>query len=142
MRGAARIVLQVGRVIGKHEMAKHFDLRISDTTFSSSRRSENIAREATIADLYNARALRRANLHLWPTVLALFCRFRIEGFPNESANFYEEFFSCAPNRRRQKNFIYGVDKLAHQIFQDLQRCNFGKELRNCFFDFSSSSRSC
>ena len=37
-------------------MAKHFDLQISDTTFSYSRRSENIAREAAIDGLYVVRA--------------------------------------------------------------------------------------
>ena len=56
VRGAARIGLRVGRVIGKHKMAKHFDLQISDTTFSYSRRSENIAREAAIDGLYVVRA--------------------------------------------------------------------------------------
>jgi len=56
LRGAARIGLRVGRVIGKHKMAKHFDLEISDTTFSYSRRSENIAREAAIDGLYVVRA--------------------------------------------------------------------------------------
>jgi hypothetical protein len=46
VRGAARIGVRVGRVIGNHKMAKHFDLQISNTTFSYSRRSENIARVA------------------------------------------------------------------------------------------------
>ncbi|MEX1117683.1 MAG: IS1634 family transposase, partial [Terrimicrobiaceae bacterium] len=56
LRGAARIGVRVGRVIGKHKMAKHFDLQISDTTFSYSRRSDNIAREAAIDGLYVVRA--------------------------------------------------------------------------------------
>lgn len=56
LRGAARIGVRIGRVIGKHKMAKHFDLEISAAAFSFSRRSENIAREAAIDGLYVVRA--------------------------------------------------------------------------------------
>ena len=51
LRGKDRIGLKVGRVIDRHKMAKHFDLKISDSGFTCSRRAENIAREAAIDGL-------------------------------------------------------------------------------------------
>ena len=56
LRGKDRIGLKVGRVIDRHKMAKHFDLKISDSRFTYSRRTENIAREAAIDGLYVVRA--------------------------------------------------------------------------------------
>ena len=56
LRGKDRIGLKAGRVIDRHKMAKHFDLQISDSGFTYSRRAENIAREAAIDGLYVVRA--------------------------------------------------------------------------------------
>ena len=56
LRGKDRIGLKIGRVIDKHKMAKHFDLKIADAHFTFSRRAENIAREAAIDGLYVVRA--------------------------------------------------------------------------------------
>ncbi|MFA6271409.1 MAG: transposase [Candidatus Paceibacterota bacterium] len=56
LRGSDRIGLKVGRLIDRHKMAKHFDLNISASAFTYSRRTENIAREAAIDGLYVVRA--------------------------------------------------------------------------------------
>jgi Transposase DDE domain len=56
LRGMDRIGLKVGRAIDSHKMAKHFDLKISDSGFTYSRRTDNIAREAAIDGLYVVRA--------------------------------------------------------------------------------------
>ena len=56
LRGEARIGLKIGRVIDRYKMAKHFDLNISNTTFSYSRRATHIAQEAAIDGIYVVRA--------------------------------------------------------------------------------------
>ena len=48
LRGAAAIGQAVGAVIGKRKMAKHFDLSITDTAFSFTRRQDAIAAEARL----------------------------------------------------------------------------------------------
>ena len=52
LRGEAEIGLAVGAVIDAHKMAKHFVLTITDDSFTYSRRSESIAREARLDGLY------------------------------------------------------------------------------------------
>ena len=43
LRGAAEIGLEVGAVLDKHKMAKHFTLAIADTRFGFARKTEEIA---------------------------------------------------------------------------------------------------
>ena len=52
LRGAADIGLEVGAVIDRHKMAKHFDVRIADDAFSWRRNDANIAAEARLDGLY------------------------------------------------------------------------------------------
>ncbi|MBW8833045.1 MAG: IS1634 family transposase, partial [Burkholderiales bacterium] len=52
LRGANAIGLRVGRVIGHFHMAKHFELTITETTFSYQRKSEAIEAEAALDGLY------------------------------------------------------------------------------------------
>lgn len=52
LRGAARIGLAVGRVVDRHKMAKHFDLRITDDRLTVSRHEDAIAAEAALDGLY------------------------------------------------------------------------------------------
>ena len=52
LRGAARIGIAVGAVLNKHRMAKHFDVAISDTTLSWSRKHDAIAAEAALDGFY------------------------------------------------------------------------------------------
>jgi hypothetical protein len=56
LRGKDRIGLAVGAVVGKHKMAKHFDLAIEDTSFSFHRKQAGIAAEAALDGLYVIRA--------------------------------------------------------------------------------------
>ncbi len=56
LRGKARIGLRIGRVIGKHKMAKHFDLKIKERSFTYTRRAEHITKEAAIDGIYVVRA--------------------------------------------------------------------------------------
>ena len=52
LRGAAAIGLEVGAVIDRHKMAKHFDVRIADDAFSWRRNDATIAAEARLDGLY------------------------------------------------------------------------------------------
>jgi hypothetical protein len=52
LRGKAAIGLQVGRVLGRYKMAKHFLLEIADDGFKYSRRAQRIAQEAALDGFY------------------------------------------------------------------------------------------
>jgi Transposase DDE domain len=55
LRGAAEIALAVGAVINRHKMAKHFHLDITDTAFSFTRKTSEIAAEAAMDGIYVVR---------------------------------------------------------------------------------------
>ena len=55
LRGAAEIGMAVGAVLGKHKMAKHFDLTIADDRLVFARKSDEIAQEAALDGLYAVR---------------------------------------------------------------------------------------
>jgi hypothetical protein len=55
LRGAAAIGLAVGGVIDKHKMRKHFDLTITDDSFSFAPRKDAIAAETALDGLYLVR---------------------------------------------------------------------------------------
>jgi hypothetical protein len=55
LRGTAQIALAVGGVVNIHKMKKHFDLTITDTTFSFARKTTEIAAEAATDGLYVVR---------------------------------------------------------------------------------------
>jgi transposase len=55
LRGKAEIGLEIGAVLDKHKMAKHFALDITDTRFSFVRKTDKIAAEAALDGLYVVR---------------------------------------------------------------------------------------
>ena len=55
LRGTAEIALAVGEVFNAHKMRKHFDLTITDDTFSFARKTAEIAAEAATDGLYVVR---------------------------------------------------------------------------------------
>jgi hypothetical protein len=55
LRGAAAIALAVGAVIEKHKMRKHFEMDITDTTFSFARKADAITAEAANDGIYIVR---------------------------------------------------------------------------------------
>src|SRR6267378_1687224 len=55
LRGKAEIGLEVGAVLDKHKMAKHFALDITDTRFSFARKTDEITVEAALDGLYVVR---------------------------------------------------------------------------------------
>jgi Transposase DDE domain len=55
LRGAAEIGLEVGAVLNKHKMAKHFTLDITDSHFAFARKTEEIAAEAALDGIYVVR---------------------------------------------------------------------------------------
>jgi transposase len=55
LRGAAKIGLRVGKVMGRFKMAKHFKLTISDDSFSYERDEEAIAAESSLDGIYVVR---------------------------------------------------------------------------------------
>lgn len=50
--GAGGIGVRVGKIINHYNMAKHFDLSITDTTFTYRRREESITTEAALDGIY------------------------------------------------------------------------------------------
>jgi hypothetical protein len=52
LRGKAEIGLAVGAVVDSHKMGKHFELTITETSFTFRRRAETIAREARLDGIY------------------------------------------------------------------------------------------
>jgi transposase len=63
LRGTAEIALKVGEVLNTYKMRKHFDLDITDTTFSFVRKTEAIAAEAATDGIYVVRtSLEQATL--------------------------------------------------------------------------------
>jgi hypothetical protein len=52
LRGAGKIGLKAGAVLGKRKMAKHFELSITDTSFSYSRNEDSIQKEAALDGFY------------------------------------------------------------------------------------------
>jgi len=55
LKGKDKIGLRVGKVQGKYKVAKHFHLEISETSFTFSRRTENIAAESSLDGIYVVR---------------------------------------------------------------------------------------
>ncbi len=55
LRGAAEIGMAVGALLGKHKMAKHFELTIEDARFAFARKRDEIAQEAALDGLYAVR---------------------------------------------------------------------------------------
>src|SRR6266851_2860898 len=55
LRGKAEIGLEIGAVLDKHKMAKHFTLDITDTRFSFARKTDEITMEAALDGLYVVR---------------------------------------------------------------------------------------
>src|SRR5207253_4572038 len=52
LQGAGPIGVAAGKVIGKHKTGKHFDIAITDTTLTVTRRQEQIDAEAALDGLY------------------------------------------------------------------------------------------
>lgn len=52
LKGQDRIGVRVGRVVNQYKVAKHFDLKITDTSFDYERHGERIAMEAALDGLY------------------------------------------------------------------------------------------
>lgn len=55
LRGADKIGLRVGNARNKYKMGKHFDLQITDDSFSYSRKEEQIREEAALDGIYIVR---------------------------------------------------------------------------------------
>ena len=71
LRGQDRIALRVGKVINQYKMAKHFDLTLTDESFTYRRQAESIAAEAALDGLYVVRtSLGEADLDASGTVRA------------------------------------------------------------------------
>jgi Transposase DDE domain len=52
VRGRDKIALRVGKVINHYKMAKHFDLDITDDSFTFTRKDDQIAAEAALDGIY------------------------------------------------------------------------------------------
>lgn len=55
LRGRDKIALRVGRVVNAHKMAKHFEVTITDTTLTYTRKNDQIAAEAALDGIYVVR---------------------------------------------------------------------------------------
>ena len=56
LHGADKIGLRVGRVLGRHKMAKHFQLQITDTSLTITRNQQNIDNETALDGIYVLRS--------------------------------------------------------------------------------------
>ena len=56
LRGADKIGVRAGKIIGRHKMAKHFELTISDTGFGYARKTDQIVAESALDGIYVVRA--------------------------------------------------------------------------------------
>lgn len=56
LRGEQEIALRVGKVINQHKVSKHFEFTITESSFSFSRREEQIQAEASLDGLYVVRS--------------------------------------------------------------------------------------
>ena len=56
LKGTADIGVRVGRVLNKYKVAKHFELKIDDASFSFAVRHDKVAEEAALDGLYVIRA--------------------------------------------------------------------------------------
>jgi hypothetical protein len=56
LRGKDKIALRVGKVVNRHKMAKHFELTVTDDSFSFSRKEDQISAEAALDGFYVVRA--------------------------------------------------------------------------------------
>jgi hypothetical protein len=56
LAGADKIGVRVGKVVNRHKMAKHFTLTITDTSFSFTRKTDQITAEAALDGIYVIRA--------------------------------------------------------------------------------------
>ncbi len=52
LRGQDKIGLRVGKVMGRFKMAKHFEIEITDTSFTYARKNEAITAEARLDGIY------------------------------------------------------------------------------------------
>ena len=52
IKGAGKMGIKVGKVIGKHKMGKHYDLDITDTTFTFTHNTDSIAAETALDGIY------------------------------------------------------------------------------------------
>ena len=52
LKGADKIGIRVGRAVNRYKMAKHFEITITDTTFTYTRRSTQIDTEAALDGIY------------------------------------------------------------------------------------------
>ncbi len=55
LQGKDRIALRVGKVINKYKMAKHFELTITEESFTYRRKTESVTAEAALDGLYVVR---------------------------------------------------------------------------------------
>ncbi len=56
LTGAGAIGVKVGKVVNKHKVAKHFEVTITDTSLTVTRREEAISAEAAFDEIYVVRA--------------------------------------------------------------------------------------
>jgi hypothetical protein len=76
LAGAAKIGVEVGKVINKYKTSKHFDIAITDTTLTIARRQAQIDAEAALDGIYVIRTPVRADQLDAPGVVAAYKNLR------------------------------------------------------------------
>ena len=72
LQGADKIGLKAGAVLGKRKMAKHFELAITDTSFSFARNEASIQKEAALDGFYVLRTNAPAEMLDTPAVVSTY----------------------------------------------------------------------
>jgi hypothetical protein len=108
LRGTAKIGLQVGAVLDKHKMAKHFTLDITDNHFAFARKTEEIAAEAALDGIYVVRTSLPATVLDDPTTVRSY----------KSLSLVERAFRCLKTVDLQVRPVYHwlADRVRAHVF--------------------------
>jgi hypothetical protein len=74
---AGKIGQRVGKVIGKYKMAKHFDIVMSDSQFSYTRKTQQIADEALLDGIYVLRTDQNARRLSAPAIVRVYKQLKV-----------------------------------------------------------------
>lgn len=77
LRDAGKIGVRVGRVLNRHRMAKHYQLRIDEGVFSYTHHQEAIDREAALDGIYIVRTSVTADQLAAPEIVEAYKRLRL-----------------------------------------------------------------
>src|SRR5450755_2020303 len=108
LTGADKIGLRVGKVLGRHKMAKHFQLTITDTTLTVTRNQPNIDTETALDGIYVIRSTVTGD--------------ELVGFPSYRGDIALRRSAVAENRRKfDRDFREGAVRIVRETGKPIAR---------------------